>query len=336
MTADRNAVAREFVELILAGDIDAAWSRYGQHLADGMLDWLRSDGFHIGFVGGDCRVADLVPLPQPDVVGVIVEGTNTRAAVRVHFNEHGDPTGVRISEWPLRSAFRNIVISASGDRDARPRLNTLYNGLLGLGPGELRRPVIACGGGNEDPQPRWPDPNFAQQMHLDFLVRDLQVSEWFVLEAGATLLKDQGAFRIYADHVGHPFCLYPDPSPDRAAARVWRVVIDCFSPRSLAAFYEDFLDMRDRVEDSSDFVVIAYEDGRLPMLAFQHAPQYVAPQWPDPRSPQQIHLDLHFEDHAAAQERALRLGAIPLPKGGSCPVYADPAGHPFCLCSPGS
>jgi hypothetical protein len=70
------------------------------------------------------------------------------------------------------------------------------------------------------------------------------------------------------------------------------------------------------------------------MLAFQHA-QCKAPRWPDPTYPQQIHLDLHFDDGEAAQELASRLGAIHLPKGGSCPVYADPAAHPFCLCSAG-
>lgn len=46
-------------------------------------------------------------------------------------------------------------------------------------------------------------------------------------------------------------------------------------------------------------------------------------------------LDLHFDDGEASQELALRLGAIRLPKGGSCPVYAGPAAHPFCLCSAG-
>jgi hypothetical protein len=71
------------------------------------------------------------------------------------------------------------------------------------------------------------------------------------------------------------------------------------------------------------------------MLGFQHA-QVTAPRWPDPEYPQQLHLDLHFDDSAAAQELALRLGAIRLPpQGGSCPVFADPAAHPFCLCAPG-
>jgi hypothetical protein len=71
------------------------------------------------------------------------------------------------------------------------------------------------------------------------------------------------------------------------------------------------------------------------MIAFQHAPTYKASRWPDPAYPQQLHLDLHVQDGAAAHERAERLGAIRLPEmGGSCPVYADPAAHPFCLCSP--
>lgn len=115
---------------------------------------------------------------------------------------------------------------------------------------------------------------------------------------------------------------------------IGRVVIDCFSPRALAGFYSGLLDMHS-VEDSPERVVIAYPDGRLPMLGFQHVPLYLAPRWPDPDYPEQIHLDLHFEDVDDARARAERLGAIPLPNGGSCPVYADPAGHPFCLCSPG-
>jgi hypothetical protein len=92
--------------------------------------------------------------------------------------------------------------------------------------------------------------------------------------------------------------------------------------------------MRTRTQDSPDRVVIAGDDGSAPMLAFQHSPGFQAPRWPDPAHPQQIHLDLDVEESTAARELAERLGAIRLPEmGGSCPVYADPAGHPFCLCS---
>ena len=92
--------------------------------------------------------------------------------------------------------------------------------------------------------------------------------------------------------------------------------------------------MRERVENSPERVVIA-KNGELPMLAFQYA-QFVPSRWPDPRYPAQVHLDIFFDDRTGAEELALRLGAVRLPAaGGSCPVYADPAAHPFCLCAPG-
>jgi hypothetical protein len=198
---------------------------------------------------------------------------------------------------------------------------------------------LAFGDGPSDYQaPQWPDPDHPQQLHLDITVHDLEATEALVLRLGARLLQDVGAYRSYADPVGHPFCLYRDTA-EGSDHRLERVVFDCFSPRGLAGFYEELLGMHTRVEDSQDRVVIARGDGSLPMLAFQHAPNYVAPRWPDPAYPQQIHLDLYVEsveDAEAAQRLAERLGAIRLQEmGGSCPVYADPAGHPFCLCGPG-
>lgn len=74
------------------------------------------------------------------------------------------------------------------------------------------------------------------------------------------------------------------------------------------------------------------------VIGVQLAPDHVAPQWPDGDVPQQIHIDLYIEDLAAAHEEATTLGARVLqtaedPAAGSgFQVYADPAGHPFCLC----
>lgn len=72
-------------------------------------------------------------------------------------------------------------------------------------------------------------------------------------------------------------------------------------------------------------------------IGVQLAPNHVPPQWPDGQ-PQQIHLDLYIDDLAAAHDEAVRLGAKllkpaddPAAKAGF-QVYADPAGHPFCLC----
>ena len=54
----------------------------------------------------------------------------------------------------------------------------------------------------------------------------------------------------------------------------------------------------------------------------------------DPLFPAQMHLDLQFNDPAEARARADALGATKLQSPrGSPGLYADPAGHPFCICS---
>ena len=72
-------------------------------------------------------------------------------------------------------------------------------------------------------------------------------------------------------------------------------------------------------------------------LGIQLAPNHVPPEWPDGMQQQQMHLDLHVDDLQAAHEKAIALGARLL-KPADDPdaaevfqVYADPAGHPFCL-----
>jgi hypothetical protein len=104
----------------------------------------------------------------------------------------------------------------------------------------------------------------------------------------------------------------------------------------MAAFWSALLDLPDRIEDTPDRIVIAGSDRRLPMLAMQRVDDYQPPRWPDPEYPAQLHLDLTFDDRQARERLALQLGATKLPpQGGSCPVYTDPAGHPFCLCMTG-
>jgi len=182
--------------------------------------------------------------------------------------------------------------------------------------------------------PAWPDPERPQQVHLDVAVANLDEAEELVLALGGTALQSANDYRSYADPFGHPFCLYPGGGP--GPGRIERVVFDCFSPGALGSFYGGLTGMSRRVVDTADRVVIAGDGGATPMLAFQRAPAYVAPRWPDPAHPQQIHLDLFVEEPGPALETAERLGAIRLPDmGGSCPVFADPAGHPFCLCAPG-
>jgi catechol 2,3-dioxygenase-like lactoylglutathione lyase family enzyme len=202
---------------------------------------------------------------------------------------------------------------------------------------------LAFGDGPTDEYlpPRWGDAERPAQARLEIPVRDLPAAERLAVGLGATAVEDGDGRRTCLDPVGHPFCLYldadvGDPTQERPlSGRIGRVVFDCFSPRSLARFWSELLDMPVLVEDTPRRVVVARRDGRLPMLGFRHSVG-PAPRWPDPRYPQQVHLDVYFDDGPAAQDLAERLGAMRLPAmGGSCPVYADPAGHPFCLCRPG-
>ena len=176
--------------------------------------------------------------------------------------------------------------------------------------------------------PAWPDSARPQQIHLDVEVSDLDATHELVSRHGATLLRDADSHRVYADLVGHPFCVYRGGTPP--VGRIKRIVFDCFSPRSLAAFYSQLLDMPLRVVDQPERVEIAGPDGHGVNLAFQHTVS-PAPRWPDPAYPQQLHLDLGADDEEAAGRLAVELGAIRLPHMGGGTVYADPAGHPFCL-----
>jgi catechol 2,3-dioxygenase-like lactoylglutathione lyase family enzyme len=77
---------------------------------------------------------------------------------------------------------------------------------------------------------------------------------------------------------------------------------------------------------------ITMRTGEGQELAFQLAPDHAAPQWPGQQHPQQLHLDLQIDDHRAAAERAVALGATRLADGPNWITLADPAGHPFDLC----
>jgi catechol 2,3-dioxygenase-like lactoylglutathione lyase family enzyme len=109
-------------------------------------------------------------------------------------------------------------------------------------------------------------------------------------------------------------------------ARLHHLVVDCPDPRASAAFWSALLG-QPLTYDSDDFVVDSVDE-RTSGLGFQLAPDHRAPTWPDPGVPQQLHLDVMVEDPTAAAEWVIGLGAVPL---GGDHVYADPAGHPFCL-----
>ncbi|GAA3221129.1 VOC family protein [Nonomuraea helvata] len=128
-----------------------------------------------------------------------------------------------------------------------------------------------------------------------------------------------------------------------------QVVLDCTDARALAEFYRSLLGLVYRPGDEPpdvggddergrDWLVLRTPDG-APHLAFQQVDRLPEATWPDDRVPQQLHLDLtvtSVENLAAQHERVLRLGGrLLLDRMDDAEeplrVYADPAGHPFCI-----
>ncbi|WP_284748171.1 VOC family protein [Amycolatopsis sp. RTGN1] len=112
------------------------------------------------------------------------------------------------------------------------------------------------------------------------------------------------------------------------------VALDCPDPVALARFYRAVLEWdAPDVSDDGHWVTLANPAGGAG-IAFQRVPDYRPPAWPSADNPQQLHLDLNVTDLEAAHERVLGLGAKLLDDGPETfRVYADPVGHPFCLCA---
>ena len=113
------------------------------------------------------------------------------------------------------------------------------------------------------------------------------------------------------------------------------VVLDCPDPPGLARFYQGLLggtvNQADRRwSTGKDFSTLHTGSGLV--FAFQRVKDFRAPQWPDSAHPQQFHLDLDVPDLDEAHTQVLGLGAtlLRIDRRG-WRIYADPAGHPFCL-----
>ncbi|WP_327111699.1 VOC family protein [Streptomyces sp. NBC_01341] len=121
------------------------------------------------------------------------------------------------------------------------------------------------------------------------------------------------------------------------SAELQCVVLDCSDPGLLAGFYAELLGgVADRPDErwalSDDWATVHTPTGFV--LCFQRVQDHRPPQWPDPARPQQFHLDFGVPDLDRAEELVLGLGATPLDRGADSRgwrIFADPAGHPFCL-----
>ncbi|MFD6066073.1 VOC family protein [Amycolatopsis lurida] len=112
------------------------------------------------------------------------------------------------------------------------------------------------------------------------------------------------------------------------------VALDCPDPVALAEFYRELLDWQAaEVAEDGHWVTLRNPEGGA-RFSFQRVPDYRPPAWPSAENPQQAHVDLDVTDMEAAHERALKIGAKLLDDSPETfRVYADPVGHPFCLCA---
>ncbi len=226
----------------------------------------------------------------------------------------------------VTDGIRNIVIGCPRgawrhDRvEGEPRqLGEFYAGLLGwriirddwikVGAGLEDFPHLAFGDG-------WTDWGLPVQGRLDVRVPALAPAVEGALAAGASVIEHGDERVVLADPFGHPVCVRDGGG---AASAIDEVVFDCpvGETSAMATFFERLL-------------------GSPIGVSFRDLDGFVPTTWPDPAVPEQIHLDLHFADRDAAVARAEVLGARRLPRpsrrGGGA-TFADPAGHPLCLCT---
>jgi predicted enzyme related to lactoylglutathione lyase/catechol 2,3-dioxygenase-like lactoylglutathione lyase family enzyme len=176
--------------------------------------------------------------------------------------------------------------------------------------------------------PQWPGQERPQQFHLDLQTADPAAQAERAVELGATRLADGPTWITLADPAGHPFdlCQQDGVGP---VMNLFAVTIDAPDASALGHFYADLTGMEVTYDGPEGALISA--DGRSVMFQ-QVGPDYAAPRWPDPAHPQQAHLDLAVRDLDAAEAGALEAGATRLEGGGErFRVFADPAGHPFCL-----
>ncbi|HEY0805145.1 MAG TPA: VOC family protein, partial [Pseudonocardiaceae bacterium] len=147
------------------------------------------------------------------------------------------------------------------------------------------------------------------------------------VKLGATRLADGPTWITLADPAGHPFDLCHSDGVGPTMV-LFAVTIDAPDASALARFYADLMGMEVTYDGPEGALIVG--DGKSVM--FQQVSDYSRPGWPDPARPQQAHLDIIVDDLDAGEARALELGAARLDGGGETfRVFADPAGHPFCL-----
>ena len=76
---------------------------------------------------------------------------------------------------------------------------------------------------------------------------------------------------------------------------------------------------------------LVHDDGHLPEIGFEYSPDDLPPEWGNPQRPTQVHLEIVVRDLDEASALVASHGATHLYDGDIHRVFADPAGHPFCI-----
>lgn len=126
----------------------------------------------------------------------------------------GHPFDICLKAEDPRTTLMGVMIDCPDAKE----LGAFYSQLLGKPVTYEGDGMAMIGNDGEQPvlfqqvtdytPPRWPDPAYPQQLHLDVMVDDLDDAERAALAIGATRLEGGGTtFRVFADPANKPFCL---------------------------------------------------------------------------------------------------------------------------------
>jgi len=117
--------------------------------------------------------------------------------------------------------------------------------------------------------------------------------------------------------------------------KLTQLILECDDAEQLARFWQEVLELPEP-EGDADWMTLRWEPvGRL---SFHRVPGYRPPAWPGEHGEQHLHFDLLVDDLHRAGLVVEKAGGRPMtevldPGPKAWRIYADPAGHPFCLVS---